>query len=499
MLNETTIEKLSERLVNRIKDVNSYTLQLIGEQINRIGSMTPTNANKLINVLKYGGDIEKIVLKLTEITELNVKDIYDIFEEIAKSDLNFAKQFYDYRGMNYIPYEQNIQLQQQVRTLANITANEYLNISNSTGFVTKDSLGNKVMTDLSRTYQKTIDEAVLSINQGKVGYQEAMENTIRQLGKSGIQKIDYATGYSRRLDSSVRMNIMDAMRDLHNNIQEQIGKEVGTDGVEISVHTNSAPDHAAIQGKQFSNEEFQKMQSELSFKDYQGKSYEPIKRHISDWNCYHYLFSVILGVNDPEYTTEQLDLINDNNQQGFDFDGSHYTMYEGQQLQRRIETEIRKAKDTQIIAKASGNFELVDDSQRKITQLTKKYKELSDASGLPTKMDRLKVENYKRTSIDLNSYYNSKLNGITVGETKITEVSNHFVNDRRISRKLNIEMVEDTLKNPLNIGTIKVDAKGRKSFQVLGKQATLSINPDTGVITSGWRTSRKKVERYKGD
>ena len=75
-------------------------------------------------------------------------------------------------------------------------------------------------------------------------------------------------------------------------------------------------------------------------------------------------------------------------------------MYEGTQLQRKIETEIRKAKDTQIIAKASGNKELVQESQSKITQLTYKYKELSQVSGLPTQLERARVSGYKRINVN---------------------------------------------------------------------------------------------------
>ena len=65
----------------------------------------------------------------------------------------------------------------------------------------------------------------------------------------------------------------------------------------------------------------------------------------------------------------------------------------------QIDEKIRKQKDIQIMAKASGNKELVQESQQKITQLTKKYKELSDVSGLPTKMERMRVSGYRRTSV----------------------------------------------------------------------------------------------------
>ena len=68
----------------------------------------------------------------------------------------------------------------------------------------------------------------------------------------------------------------------------------------------------------------------------------------------------------------------------------------GTQLQRKIETEIRKAKDTQILARASGDNELVQESQARISLLTKKYNKLYQESGLLPKKQRMQVVGYHR-------------------------------------------------------------------------------------------------------
>lgn len=403
MLNEQVIDKVIERLVNRIEEGNTYTLKKIGESIKKIGTLSPSKAQELVQMLKYGGDYDKIVNKLAEITELNVKDIYKIFDEVAKNDYNFAKQFYEYRGMKFIPYEENIALQQQVRAIANITVGEYRNLTRSLAF-TKRVNGRIVYTDLARTYQDTLDKAVLSVVQGKNTFQEQMYSTIKELSNSGIKSVNYGTNRSMRLDSAVRMQMKGALRNLHNEIQEQVGQEFNADGVEISTHLNPAPDHAEVQGRQFSNEEFNKFQNDIDAVDYTGKLFPAEfdghdRRSISEYNCYHYTFAIVLGVSEPEYSNKELQEIINSNNKGFELDDKHYSMYEGEQLQRKLELEIRKAKDTQIMAKASGNNELVDESQQRITQLTRKYKELSDISGLSTKMERLRVSGYRRTKV----------------------------------------------------------------------------------------------------
>lgn len=397
MIDERLIDKLVERLVERIEEGNSYVLKKIGESIKEIGALSPSKAQQLSQILKYGGNYDKIVEKLAQITELNVKDIYEIFEEVAKSDYAFAKQFYDYKGVKYIPYEQNIALQNQVKALARITAGEYANFSNTLAF-TKRVNGRVVYTDLAKTYQDTIDKAILSIAQGKSAFQEQMYSTIKELGSSGIKRVDYASGRSVRLDSSVRQHLKGALRNLHNETQAVFGEEFGADMIEISVHEHPAPDHY-MQGKQMMIEEYEKMQNHLPFKDLQGNIYEPLDRPISELNCYHYVFYGVAGVSKPNYTDEELNNILKENEKGIELDGQKYTIYEMSQIQRRLETSIRKQKDIQIIAKASGNKELVQESQSKITQLTRKYKQLSDISGLPTKMQRMRVSGYKRFNV----------------------------------------------------------------------------------------------------
>lgn len=386
MLDDKIINVLVDRLVSRIEQGNEYILKQMGNTIRYIGTLSPSKANQLVNILKYGGNYDKIVRKLAQITELNIRDIEKIFEAVAKENLYFAKQFYEYRKIKYIPYEKNISLQRQVKALARITANNYMNMSRTLAF-TKIENGKVIYTDLARTYQNMIDEAVLNISQGKTDFNSNMYKTIKELGQSGIKTVDYASGYSRRLDSAVRQNIQGALRDMSNELQKQFGEEFDYDGIEVSHHANPAPDHEFIDGEQFSKEEFEKIDSEL-------------ERPVGELNCYHYIFPIILGVSKPNYTKGQLQADKENNKKGFVYEGKHYTLYEGTQLQRKIETEIRKAKDTQIIAKASSNKELVQESQTRITQLTYKYRELSKISGLPTQLERARVSGYKRTNIN---------------------------------------------------------------------------------------------------
>jgi len=275
-----------------------------------------------------------------------------------------------------------------------------LNIANTRGigFLFKNQNGQMYFKDIQQAYYEIIDRGILAISQGKETFQTEMRRIIKDVGGNGV--VIYESGRTRRLDSAVRMNLLDGIRQVSNETAQRFAEEYNADGIEISVHSNPAPDHADIQGRQFSNEEYEKLESGDIATDYKGNKYDGAdKRHISEYNCYHKIFPIVLGVSKPEYTDKQLNDIRESNLSGFDFEGKHYTMYEGSQLQRRIETAIRKQKDTQILARASGDTELVEQSQNKIRLLTSKYNDLCKASGLQPKKIRMQVSGYRRVKV----------------------------------------------------------------------------------------------------
>ncbi|MEI3530676.1 MAG: phage minor capsid protein [Bacilli bacterium] len=486
MLSEETLEKLSERLVDRIESLNQYFIKKLGKQINMIGQVTPSQLKELLQSIKYGNDIDEIMNEIAKVTNKNVEDIYEIFEEVAKKNQLYAKQFYDYKKVKYIPFEENDALQRQVSIIAKATATEYINMSKTMAYVTINNNGVREFNSLSDTYQRVTDEAILSIQQGRESFDTAVKRTMKQLTSNGLRTVDYDTGYSRRLDSSVRMSVMDGIRRLNRELQEQFGNEFGADGVEVSHHKNAAPDHIdTVDGQQFSKDEYKKINDSL-------------ERHVGELNCYHFVYPIVLGVSEPMYSKEELEADKKANKDGFEFEGTQYTNYEGTQLQRQLETKIRQYKDRQIGAKAINDKDEVYRCQEKITQLTQKYNDLSKVSGLPTKIERLRVEGYRKVSGDTRKYYESQLIGTRINDISINGISNHLL-DRKTSRNIKVEDVKEAFTTPLKIDKIKIDEQGRKSIKYIGEKATVSINPDTGTIITVWKTSSNRVKKLKGD
>ena len=404
MINEELQEKLLSVFDKRFQDYNTKVLEELGNVIKQFKDLTPSQAHKLAQQLKYNTTVKQLLNELSKISGLSVKDLKAILEKVAKENIGFADTYYKARGLETPLYSENKALQRLVSSVYNISGEEFKNIAKSTGFRLLGDNGEPLLLDIDETYKYVIDKCVIAVSQGKETYQQSMRSTLKQLSSSGVRKIEYESGYSRRLDTSVRQNILDSMRQVSNESQQLFGKEFNSDGIEISTHLNPSPDHSNVQGHQFSNKEYEKLQSTGVATDYNGEVIDiRIKdnfRPISTMNCFHYIFSILLGVSKPQYSNEELKKIIDDNEKGAELDGKHYTNYELTQIMRKLETKIREQKDLQIMARASDDKDLILQAQNKITQLTNKYKQVVKISGLPNQLStRGRVYNYHRVSI----------------------------------------------------------------------------------------------------
>ena len=404
MLSDDAIENLVQPIIDRQESINAFVIELIAKRVREVGGFSPSDINRLKLLVQMGSDIRLINEELAKLTNLQVRDIKSLIKQVAIEDYIDAKPFYDYRHKSFIPYNDNKELQQLVSAIANQTADTYVNISNSsaTGFIIRDPQTPNVLRfqSIEGTYQSVIDEAVQAVRSKTVDFNTAVRRTIRQLADSGVRRIVWDSGYTQRLDSAVRRNVLDGVHAVRQQVQDEIGKQIGANGKELSAHANPAVDHEPIQGHIFTNEEYNKLQNESSFQDVKGTVFGAIRRAIGMWNCGHWAKSIIIESYKPRYTDAQLKKFIDDNHAGYTTsNGRHFTMYECKQYQRQLETKIRYAKEHQIAFRASGDRKQAELYQSKINDLLTQYKMFSNACGLKPQMLRTRVPDYHRIKI----------------------------------------------------------------------------------------------------
>ena len=391
MSNEKRLDAVLERFYNRYNKFNTKVLETLGETIKQFDGLTPSQAHKLAQELKYSTNIDELLNELSRLSGKSVQELDELFDRVAEENVGFAEEYYKIKGKDFIPYEENEQLRRYVETVKKETYGTFKNLSKSRniGFTYKQD-DKVIFKPFKKAYRELIDEAVYKVSTGVSDYQSAMRNTIKQLADSGIkvheETTTYKSGYNRRIDSSVRQNVLEGIRRINIGVQEEVGKEFGADGVEVSFHTPCAEDHWFINGQQYSKKEFEKINSDLD-------------RPVGTLNCRHFVFSIVLGVNQPEYSKEYIRKMRQQSKEKIEYDGNKYTPYEASQIQRKMETTIRQQKDRQIIARSSGDKQEIANAQQKISQLTSKYKDFSDKAGLDVYKSRLYVSQYHRVNV----------------------------------------------------------------------------------------------------
>lgn len=440
MLNEHQINFLPERIAQRISDINSEYLENIGTVIKKIGELRPKDVHQLQRMYNYGADMEKVIAKLSSVSGKNVQEIYDIFNIVAKENYDYAEPFYKAQGLKFIPYEDNESLQRYVNSLAKQTVDEYINITQHTAFAVfaKDGKSiaplfeankNKLATPLSDTYTKLVDYAVTKVQLGEESYTKAMRDVIKGMVNSGIKTVDYATGYSRSIESAVRQNILWGVKQCNQNTADMIGEDFGADGYEVDYHSNPRPSHADMGGKQFAKGPARTVKG-VYYPSFEEMA-EPL---LNEYGCLHFKFSILLGISVPAHTKQQLEEFKARDKQTFEFEGHKYTAYEGKQLQGRIESAVKYQKDLANTAKKAGDDDLRREAQYNINVLTNKYAKLSEASGLPTRMERLQMGGFK----PVKTVDKSVKSGIIKSNDRLSELGRfkeRIRNDKEMSKE----------------------------------------------------------------
>ena len=251
-------------------------------------------------------------------------------------------------------------------------------------------------TTINRDYRDTINKYVgqlVSAGDDRESYPSILRKTIRELTESGISTIDYASGRKQRMDSAVRRDLMGEFTQIVQGVQQKLAEELDSSGWEITAHNFPAKDHADVQGMVFTNEEFEKLQNHEPAVDIDGNIHHLEHRNIGQYNCGHMAMPFIIGISERAYSQEYLDRIQGENTVGVQWQGERISLYEGTQIQRQLENEIRHQRENlnalKPVRDADPRLEAdYQKSRARLAELRNEYKQIG--SILETHAIRMK-------------------------------------------------------------------------------------------------------------
>lgn len=364
---------------NRFNQVQSDYVELMAKHIKSIGKLTPedvANISKLEEYSKMERNIKTITEELMATSKKTLREITKIYMNTSKELYNQAAKYYKWQNIEQSAFARNKTLRESLEKSVKSIGNNMISII--------DGAGKAIKTN----YAKAIDDAIEVVSSGKEAYTKEITKIVKQCAGQGVQVV-YPSGYTRRLDSSVRMNLLDGVRSVRNNQARLIGKEFGANGVEIDAHGMCAEDHQSWQGKQYALNKEDAIKYDVKvFDESSGTVANEEGRPIGDYNCTHGLSYIILGVSDPVYSKKQLRQMIDYSNAKVKIGDKEMTRYEASQVMRQLETKMRDTKTTII---ATGSNDLKD----RLKETKALYNQVANKAGLPTSQIRASVPGYK--------------------------------------------------------------------------------------------------------
>lgn len=390
---------LSSIFTQRQQDINLYAIIALLKEVGDIKELPYKEAKALSHYLKSQRTLTDLEYELSKMYKQQYDEIETIITTAAEESYNDCRPMIEHRKAKFIPFAHYDDLQDFILAYVLSAQTAYKELEKSSGF--KLSFFNKKQADkllsIPDTYSAIQQVALQARKSEPLDYDLLMRSPTIEVINSGIRVNAGSKDrpYIRTFESAATDFIYNCIRDVTIAVQDKIGRLFHADGKEIIAHINSAPDHEPSQGHQFTNEQFDKIQSGEDFEDLQGRKYVGFPRAIGTWNCRHIVRSIVCGVTKQYDSDEYLEKLIADNAKGYTFpNGKHLTMYECTQQQRRMENKIRHLKSGQLAAKHAKNKSLVNDYERRVSAELRKYEAFSKNCGLKPQYKRTKIKKY---------------------------------------------------------------------------------------------------------
>lgn len=378
MLTPEQLQNLPQELTDLYGQLSEFILQDIARRIAKGAQITDTAEYQLYRARSLGLSTDEIAAKIAEINGSSAAEINRLIREAAAQSDEFDRKMLGADKGAAIPLEDNQQLQKLISAQIAETAGKCENLTNTMGFADHDFLGRVYYLSMTDMYRREMDSAHMKVVTGVTDYMTAIRQACNKLAASGVRTIDYESGRSDRIEVAARRTLLTSVAHVTHRISEQNGEELGADGWEMSAHSGSRPSHAVYQGRQYTQEQYERI----------------IKPLISEPNCRHDVFPIILGVSEPVYTEEELQNID---QPPFTYEGRTYTAYEASQQMRKMERAMRKQKDRCIVADAAGDEEAFATASIRLNRQKYIYEDFCKAADSYTEYERTYVTGFNRS------------------------------------------------------------------------------------------------------
>lgn len=375
MYDDEKLEELRKRAAAIAEPIWETLLRDIVRRVRGAGGITSTAEYQIYRAEQLGLAEKAIKAAIAEQLKISDAAIDMLFEELKDETVLF---------------EENAELRQLVEAYG--TVSKKASAADYEGLWAPGPDG-KLYT-VKEAYGKIMDFAWMQTATGTYDFQTAVREATKKLLERGLRVIPGKDGRSYRLEYAVRSYITNRMGEMFNAVNQMNYDAIGADGWEISAHPAPAPDHALYQGRQYSKEEYDRINNSLA-------------RKFGWWNCRHLVYPIRLGVSPRAYSDEQLQKYLDDNEKGVWYNGQHYTLSGARDRKRQMESLISQTK-YDILA-AEGDEQLLKERQIRLQNQRREYERFCRETGQEPENWRTMVAAFGRSEASKAAWAARKL------------------------------------------------------------------------------------------
>ena len=365
------VERKFRNLENRI-------MEDVVRRIKKTGQITSSADYQLNRYYILGNSTKDIEDIVKSAVGDDYPETFNLYDEVVEKQYTRSRELYEQVNEEFIPYEQNEQLQQLVNGLIQQSNDELYNITRSMGFMVDMGGGRKVFSPLSDYYNQYLDNAIVEITSGAFDYNTVIRHVVGQMTNSGLRTVDYASGYSSRCDVAARRAIMTGLSQLTGHISQANAQKLHTEYFEIDWHAGARPSHRTWQGKVWSYRELVTVCGLGTVTGLQGA------------NCYHEYYPFIPGISERQFSDKWLAEQNRKEDRQKVFKGKEYTLYEATQRQRYLETNMRAQRQkVKLLQQAGASRDDIMLARCKYQAQLDEYKAFCQRMGLQEQRERI--------------------------------------------------------------------------------------------------------------
>lgn len=376
-----SVEKLYE-------DLEAFVLKDICRRLKLSGAMTNSAVEQIKVLKRRGWSLDRIEKEIQNTLQLTDKELDALYADAIQRNQRYYSYALDKAGLVDAELESESAFA-EFDAIKRQTKRQFRNITQSLGFAVRVN-GTVKFLGIAEAYQKILDDAEMQVWSGSISYNTAIRDAVKRLSDSGLQYVDYESGWHNRVDVAARRAIMTGITQISKEYSEEVAHTLNTPYREVTAHVGARDkpgpspwsSHKEWQGKVYSvksGDKYPNIHTVCGLGYVDG---------LTGANCRHLYYPFVDGVSERTWTDKQLANIDP---PPFTYQGKEYTAYEATQKQRQIETAIRTCKREVLAFKEAGLEVDYTDASVRLRRLNNEYKRFSKAAGLREQRERTNV------------------------------------------------------------------------------------------------------------